>query len=236
MHMLRSLAATLLLSVSALSGAAPPAAPDLLSRVDHLVYATPDLARGVAEIERLLGVRAVPGGQHPGRGTRNALVALGPRCYLEIIGPDPDQPPPQVARHFGIDELRQPRLAGWAANGTQLRALREDAVRNGIPLGEVGQGSRRRPDGLLLSWDYTDSRTVVAEGVVPFFIDWGRSPHPALTAAGGARLVSLRAEHPDAGRVRRMLDTLSLPLPVAQGPAARLIAVIDTPHGRVELR
>src|SRR5262249_11322359 len=67
-----------------------PGAGSVVSRVDHLAYATPDLEKGVAEIERLLGVRATPGGQHPGRGTRNALVSLGPTSYLEIVGPDPD--------------------------------------------------------------------------------------------------------------------------------------------------
>jgi hypothetical protein len=54
----------------------------LLERVDHLVYATADLDRGVAEIELLLGIRASPGGRHPAWGTRNALVALGSMSYL----------------------------------------------------------------------------------------------------------------------------------------------------------
>jgi hypothetical protein len=39
---------------------------EFISRVDHLVYATPDLNRGIEEIEKLLGVRAMAGGQHPG--------------------------------------------------------------------------------------------------------------------------------------------------------------------------
>ena len=56
--------------------------------VDHLVYATPDLSMGVQRIAEWLGVEPVPGGQHPGRGTRNALVALGPASYLEIVGPE----------------------------------------------------------------------------------------------------------------------------------------------------
>ena len=46
----------------------PKGSAELLPRVDHLVYATPDLDSGVEEIEKLLGVRATPGGQHPGRG------------------------------------------------------------------------------------------------------------------------------------------------------------------------
>src|SRR5262245_46770085 len=83
---------------------------NLLAQIDHLVYATPDLALGVERIERLLGVRATPGGQHLGLGTRNALVALGPSCYLEIIGPDPEQPRPSGLRRFGLDDLREPML------------------------------------------------------------------------------------------------------------------------------
>jgi hypothetical protein len=75
----------------------------LLSSVDHLVYATPDLERGIREIESQLGIRASPGGQHPGRGTRNALVALGPSAYLEIIGPDVEQPAPAGHRWFAVD-------------------------------------------------------------------------------------------------------------------------------------
>jgi hypothetical protein len=209
---------------------------ELMKAIDHLVYATPDLGRAVDQFEKLTGVRATPGGQHPGRGTRNALVALGPTSYLEIIGPDPDQPPPATPRQFGIDGLKDPRLATWVAKGTDLVQLREAAVGNGIQLGPVVSGRRNRPDGVTLSWRATDSRAMPADGIVPFFIDWGESPHPSATAARGLTLVELRAEHPEAERVQEMLRKLGLDLQVKRGARAALIAVIETPRGRVELR
>src|SRR5262245_37144257 len=180
---------------------------NVVSRVDHLAYATPDLEKGVAEIEKLLGVRATPGGQHPGRGTRNALVSLGPTSYLEIVGPDPDQPPPKEPRSFDLDHLTAPRLVAWAANtnGTDLDALVREAAKHGVQLGEVKSGGRKRPDGVVLAWRVTDAATTPGDGIVPFFIDWGKSPHPAASSAKGATLVSLRAEHPNPAEIRRIL-------------------------------
>src|SRR3970040_851694 len=116
----------------------------VLSSVDHLVYATPELQLGIERIEKALGLRATPGGQHLGRGTRNALVSLGPGTYLEIIGPDPEQPSPAQPRPFGIDDLNEPRLVTWAAKRGNLEHLASDAGRDGVKLGEVIAGSRRR--------------------------------------------------------------------------------------------
>jgi hypothetical protein len=208
----------------------------LIGRLDHLVYATPDLSAGVRQIETLLGIHATPGGQHPGEGTRNALVALGPASYLEIIGPDPDQPKPDRPRKFGIDDLKGPRLVTWAAKGSDLARLVADARRRGVSLGDVIPGSRRTPTGVLLSWHISDQRAMIADGLVPFFIDWGDTPHPATNAAAGATLISLRGEHPDPERVQRMLAELGLELPVVNGATPLLVATVAGTHGRVELR
>ena len=210
--------------------------PTLLTRIDHLVYATPDLQLGIDTIEKQLGVKATSGGQHPGLGTRNALVALGPTSYLEIIGPDPEQPKPSGPRRFGIDDLKAPRIVRWVVKSNELPAVAQRAAKSGVTLGPIASGSRRRPDGVVLAWRYTDPAVVVADGLVPFFIDWGSSPHPALTAAKGATLTALRAEHPDAARVQKMLDALGLDLKVSQASAPAIVATIDSPRGRVELR
>jgi hypothetical protein len=208
----------------------------VLSRIDHLVYATPNLATSVEQIEQLLGVRAVPGGQHPGAGTRNALIGLGDETYLEIIGPDPDQPKPARPRRFGIDELKSPRLVTWAVKGADLEGIVENAKRHGVDLGQVQSGSRRRPDGVLLSWRLTVSPALTANGIVPFFIDWDKTPHPAAALPKGCVLVALRTEHPDANRIQADLSALGLNLRVDAGSAPALIATIRTPHGDVELR
>jgi hypothetical protein len=208
----------------------------LLRQVDHLVYATPDLAAGVERIEALLGIRATPGGQHPGEGTRNALVALGPTSYLEIIGPDPEQGTLDHPRRFGIDTLTAPRLVTWAAKGRNLTQTVNDAGRIGVALGEVIAGSRRTPAGALLSWQTTSQRAAIADGIVPFFIDWGTTPHPASSAAPGATLIALRAEHPDSANVQRILNQLGFDMPVTKGQSGALVATIAGPRGRVELR
>jgi len=227
----------LLLGVAlALLASAPRAAQDVLAQVDHLVYTVPDLQQGIDSAEKLFGVRATPGGQHPGLGTRNALIALGPASYLEIIGPDPDQPKPAGPRRFGIDELKAPHLMTWVAKGKSLQTFAADARAHGVDLGAVIPGSRKRPDGVVLKWTYTDPQVVLADRLIPYFIDWGSSPHPSATAAKGVTLVGLRAEHPDAERVGKMLRQLGLELAVTRGPKPSLIATFDSPRGKVELK
>lgn len=204
--------------------------------LDHLVYATPDLDATVHDLERQLGVRPSVGGRHPGLGTRNALLSLGARVYLEIVGPDPDQPAPDTPRWFGIDALDAPRLVTWCAAASNLPSLHARAAASGIMLGAVRDGGRVRPDGVALSWQVTSPFTVLEHGLVPFFIDWLDSPHPADSAAGGVSLVAFAAEHPAPDTLRAVYAALDLDLPVRAAETAALVAILEGPNGRVTLR
>ncbi len=208
----------------------------ILQRIDHLVYSTPDLEKSVLELGALLGVRPAQGGQHPGRGTRNALLRLSERSYLEIVGPDESQQQVVKPRWFQLDTLDVPRLVGWAVKASELDRLSARAKVGGISLGPVVSGSRERLDGSYLRWQFTDPSTVVADGIVPFFIDWGDSPHPAASAPPGPVLESLRAEHPNPAEVMRALGVIGLDLLVEFGPRPALIATFRTEAGIVQLR
>jgi Glyoxalase-like domain len=208
----------------------------LLLRIDHLVYATSELEESIADLEARLGVRPAPGGQHPGRGTRNALVALSARSYLEVVGPDPTQAETAGPRWFQIDRLDAPRLVTWAVKEAELNELSAKAKNSGIRLGPIVSGTRQRSDGSYLRWRFTDPATVLADGLVPFFIDWGDSPHPADSAPPGLALESLRAEHPEPNVVMRALSAVGINLLVESGPLPALIATLRTEGGLVELR
>jgi hypothetical protein len=209
--------------------------------VDHLIFAVPDLDAGVRYVEELLGVSTEPGGVHQGLGTRNRLVGLGDRSYLEVVSVDPEQEDPERPRWFGLDDLDEPRLATWCcAVSTEgplagLPALVRAGRGAGIDLGDTVAGSRETADGSMLRWRMTDPWADRAGGVIPFFIDWGATPHPASTLPAASRFVELRIEHPDAGQIEDWLWFLGVDTPVTQAEAPRIIATLETPNGLVEL-
>ncbi len=204
--------------------------------VDHVVYGVDDLQGGVDELAERLGVRAAPGGKHVGRGTHNALLALGGGSYLEIIALDPDQPEPPGPIPFALDRLRLPRLVGWAARVTDIEHTAQRARDRGYDPGPIQAMSRQRPDGVMLEWHLTRNPPDPGQIPVPFLIDWGRSPHPSQASPTGVTLVELRAEHPSPEDLRRLLAALSIDLAVDQATQAALVGTLDTPKGRIVLR
>src|SRR5262249_2506498 len=118
----------------------------------------------------------------------------------------------------------------------QLDGLVETTAYRGVELGAIREGRRERSDGVVLTWKATDPNVMLADGLVPFFIDWGASPHPASGAAAGLTLVALRGEHPHAGYVPQLLERGGIEMRVDPADAAALVATLRTADGVVELR
>lgn len=202
--------------------------------LDHLLYATPDVDATTADLEERFGVPFNPGGRHPNWGTRNRILPLGDSVYLEVIGPDEEQPEQAGNRILDVDRMQGASMRWWAVRTDRL-ASTVDALRAAsLDPGSIIQGRRHRPDGTLLSWSMTDPRARSLDGILPLLIDWEQTTHPGAEASG-VTLRHLRIEHPDPARFTVPFDRFGLP-EVVRGEAAAIVATFDTPNGPITLR
>lgn len=206
-----------------------------MAEIDHIVVGARTLEEGANWIEAQLGVRPTPGGSHPGIGTHNMLLGLGPETYLEVIAPDPGQPEPAHPRPFDLDDPSVklmleagPHLLAWVARTPALDAV---AARLGASQGgEVRAWSRGD-----LTWRMAfPSQRQDMRNLIPPLIQWddGRGAAPRL-ADSGCRLLALEAEHPDAAQVQSAMRQRGLEeaLKVRQSPHPRLVARMRRPDG-----
>lgn len=202
--------------------------------IDHLIFAHPDLDAAVAGLKRRLGVEATGGGRHPGRGTHNKLLGLGPTTYLELIAPDPNQPAPATPRPYGVEGVTHGGLVGWAIAVDDIEHARANALSLGFDPGPIIEGRREDAAGRLLHWRVTANAQI--GGVIPFLISWGATPHPAVAAPSGLSLISVWVEHPQPTEVERALAALEVDVDVRRGHRPALVARIESPLGNKELR
>lgn len=171
-------------------------------QLDHLVVAARTLSEGISHITQRLGTAPTMGGQHARMGTHNALLSLGPDCYLEVISVDPLAPQPPQPRWFGLDQFSGiPRLVHWVARTQSIERLCPDDYR-------------------VLSMERADFRWRFAgpvdgipplNGTVPALIQWQEGGHPCNRLPDhGLRLKRLTLAHDDAHRLRGELTRLGL--------------------------
>lgn len=203
------------------------------ANLDHILLGIDDLERGIAWVEQHTGVRAIFGGVHPGRGTRNALLSLGPRRYLEIIAPDPQQPLQGPARPLAA--MREPRLFNWAMHTDDIAAAAKRAVAAGFTIDGPTDGSRTRPDGKTLRWKACRLKDD-HDGLLPFFIQWKRdSVHPSEDAPAGCMLKRFYMQSPAAAELHKQCRGLGVDIAVERGDKPLLLAFINSHKGQVEL-
>lgn len=228
-------------SASLLYGGVVSGAPSVVpapSAVDHLLLGVSDLDKGIDWVEKRTGVRAVIGGSHPGVGTRNALLSLGGRRYLEIIAPDPAQT--AYNSRTDVRKLIEPRLIGWAAVTTDIESLAKKVRDAGQQIYGPRDGSRARPDGTTLRWKTLGIVTqLMQDGVdpIPFFIEWAAdSLHPSQDSPKGCELQSFAVEAPNPSAVADVMKAIGIDASVRQAPTTSLHVTLGTSKGIVELR
>jgi hypothetical protein len=151
--------------------------------IDHVIYAVRDLA---AAADRLaaLGLPSYEGGSHPGLGTSNRIVPLGP-SYIELLAPAP------------FDD----RFHGWMIRGVPLPD-------------EALAMSRVTPSGARLSWrlaGVTPASSIwEMGGLQPVLIEWDEGvvlPGQAEEPVGSLAWVRLGSTGIEAVGVQRLDGT-----------------------------
>ena len=187
-----------------------------MNRIDHFAWSSPSLGDAIADLERWSGVRACPGGSHPGMGTRNALVSLGPGLYLALDGPDPEQ----VLR-----DNNGARMAAQGGYNMDLFAVATDDIEGARKLlgtfgidAEIRRGSRDTPDGRELRWRHLAVGPTPFGCALPHVAQWDTHDHPSREAPGGCTLGSFVVGHPSPRAVVRLYEALGLSVDVVAAP------------------
>jgi len=206
--------------------------------LDHLLLGCSNLDEGIAFVEEHTGVRPAMGGVHPGRGTRNALLALGQLRYLEVIAPDPAQngiPSTRAELPVMLNKLAVPTLVDWAVHTSDIVGVAEHWKKAGVAFQGPTPGSRARPDGKILHWQ-TLNLAGDHDGLLPFFIEWGaESVHPSVDASAGCTLESFTVVSPDSAALAAEFQKLEISVEVESGKTAHLRAKIVGPKGTMVL-
>ena len=211
------------------------------TQIDHVIWAVPDLDRGVELFREMSGVNPIVGGVHPGRGTRNSLVSAGENMYLEIIAPDPAQMPfdaegnPVQAFASVISTMANPEVDMFAFSATNLETIAERARELGLNVVGPTPGQRETPDGGLVRWSHVDFIGHGFGQFVPFALNWLDSAHPSTTSPTGAVIESITVEHPRADELRRIYEGLGVPAEVVQADEPRIIVRLISETGSFEV-
>ena len=204
-------------------------------KFDHLMWGAASLEQGMAVAESLFGIAAKPGGAHSGLGTCNALLSLGESEYLEIIAPDPAQHSESVFV-AGLKALSEPALITWAVASDDLAAVARLAQAGGLTTRGPVATERTSPAGELLAWELLYLVHHGHAGLIPFVIDWQRTPHPALTNPLAGRLQTLQLGSPDAPALAELFAVLGLDGEVVSAAQPSMRVDIETLTGTVTLR
>ncbi len=207
---------------------------------DRLVQAIVLVADLVTARSRMrsLGLTALDGGRHPGRGTANLIVPFG-RQYLEllaVVDEDEARSSPHGRAVADAWWRRGPGLARWSVEPADIDAV---GRRLGYP---VEQRQRLLPDGRVVRWRSVGVDAAWSEPWLAAFMAWDDPGlHPARMEAhhpcGATGFARLDVESPDPDALRGWLggeppDEVHVSPGSVGGPTALCLA---SPTGAIAL-
>lgn len=150
-----------------------------LFALDHIVIATIDPQKSAEAFSKKYQVTSMPGGKHENWGTYNYLAYFKNNCYIEWLGIyDTDKAKvatnPLVTQLMKTLEKHDELPYQIALRTTILHEHDEHLTKHNIPTVGPLDGSRRKPNGDLLTWSMLFPKAE-DDSFHPFIMQWGNT-------------------------------------------------------------
>ncbi len=116
--------------------------------LDHIVIAVGDLERAISDYTAL-GFTVLRGGEHPGRGSINALIVFEDGSYFELIA---FKRPVEGFRWWELLEAAGPGFTDYALLPESIETDLRAARLRGLVMGDIEAGGRLTPEGVRVEW------------------------------------------------------------------------------------
>lgn len=207
-----------------------------MRRIDHIVYCTRDLEKEVARLEKVFGTDFSPGGRHLTEGSKNVLLNLGNKCYLEVLAIDAANTEISAPRWMGIDLLTSDKITRWALKTDDSKKDAEVVKAYSSQMGTIKGGERITSEGKKLEWDLVMPLNSPEVEVVPFMTDWTKSDvHPTDNMPQNCELLEISLQHPNPREIEKVLEALNCKIRVALDSVPRISIKIKSPNGIIDL-
>ncbi|MBI2887150.1 MAG: VOC family protein [Chloroflexi bacterium] len=121
----------------------------MLTDLDHIVIGVKELPQAMADFQRL-GFHTYPGGEHPGRGTHNAVVLFDLE-YFGLIAPQDTALPGGRALAETLERSGE-GIRTFVVGSDSLELDMAAVQGRGVELRPIEEHERQTPGGLHLQW------------------------------------------------------------------------------------
>lgn len=207
----------------------------MLQKIDHIVYAVKDLEKSVESFKKATNLQVFYGGEHPDRGTHNAILRIGDKTYLEFLAKKKSTESVHNQTWMGLDLFQEDKITRWALASDNVEQEATFLKKYDEGLAKIVIGSRASNDGAMLNWLMTSALPTPEVEPAPFLIDWKNSNHPTKGLPLECKMKSFTIEHPQSELIKKLLEKLNCPFDIFTSNDTSIKLSLETPLGDITL-